>query len=138
MFRKSPAKNLNHINVSVVSHCPATPTDWAGLAQVTIDVLPDDLLLEIFDLYREDWTRRSSVKSNWGWTTLVHVCRRWRGTILASPQRLHLRITCSTMTPVETSLDIWPPFPIAIIYSPSHFLGHKFKDENNIIAALEH
>jgi len=41
-------------------------------------------------------------------------------------------------TPVETCLDIWPPFPIAITYSPSHFVGLKFKDEKDIIAALEH
>jgi len=56
------------------SQCPATPTDGAGLAQVTIDALPGDLLLEIFDLYREEWTRtrRSSLKFDWAWcwTTL--------------------------------------------------------------------
>jgi len=111
---------------------------------VTIDVLPGDLLLEIFDLYRERVTRRPFGESdwpNWGWTTLAHVCRRWRGIVLASPQRLRLRITCSTVTPVETSLDIWPPLPIAIIYPPSRFISHKFKGEEreeNIIAALEH
>ena len=63
----------------------ATGTDRAGLAQVTIDVLPDDLLLEIFDLYREEEAHRSSIYTEWGWTTLAHVCRRWQGIILASP-----------------------------------------------------
>ena len=107
---------------------------------MAIDVLPGDLLLEVFDLYRERETHRPFGKPDWGWTTLAHVCRRWRGIILASPQRLRLRITCTPMTPVETCLDIWPPFPIAIICFPSSFAGHKFKGEGeqNIIAALEH
>ena len=66
---------------------------------------------------------------------------RWRGIILASPQRLHLQITCNPMRPVKASLDIWPPFPIAMDYSVWHFLGYKYRgaaDEENVIAALEH
>ena len=141
MFKKNSVKN---VNVGPVSQCPPTTaaTDRADLVQVTIDVLPDDLFLEIFDLYRENETRRSYVKSEWGWTTLAHVCQRWRGIILASPQRLQLRIICTPVTPVKASLDIWPPFPLVIIHSSVHFCGHEFQvtheeGEENIIAALE-
>jgi hypothetical protein len=108
---------------------------------VTIDVLPDDVLLEIFDSYREDEIHRSYLKCNWKWTTLAHVCRRWRGIIFVSPQRLHLRISCNPMTPVKASLDVWPPFPIAIICSVLHVMHYKlqrYEIEGNIIAALKY
>src|SRR5579863_14023 len=72
----------------------------------------------------------------WDWIKLTHVCRRWRAIILASPQRLHLRVTCDHRTPVKTSLDIWPPFPIAVISTP--YLTIDEKGEENIVAALEH
>ena len=74
--------------------------------------------------------------SVWDWTTLAHVCRRWRAIILASPQRLHLRVTCDPRTPVKTSLDIWPPIPIAVVCFPSHTVDEE--GEENIVAALEH
>ena len=72
----------------------------------------------------------------WDWTELAHVCRRWRAIILASPQRLHLKVACGPRTPVKTSLDIWPPFPIAVICSPFDTVDEK--GEENIVAALEH
>jgi len=92
------------VNVCLVSWCAPTAADRATSAQVTIDVLLDDLLLEIFDLYREESTRRYPVKATWEWTTLAHVCRRWRAIIFASPRRLHLRVTCDPRTPVKTSV----------------------------------
>jgi len=101
---------------------------------VTIIALPDESLLDIFDLYRRAVIFLPESVS-W-WTTLAHVCRRWQAIILASPQRLHLRVTCDPRTPVKTSLDIWPPFPIAIICLPSHTVDEKRGE--NITAALEH
>ena len=98
-------------------------------------MLPDESLLEIFDLYREE-TILSHVQAVWGWTTLAHVCQRWRAIILASPQLLHLRVTCSPRTPVKTSLDIWPPFPLAVICVTVETVNEK--GEENIAAALEH
>ena len=75
----------------------------------------------------------------WKWHTLVHVCRRWRQIIFASPNRLDLRILCTHRTPVRKSLDIWPPFPIAVDYG-YHWISIQVAhdDEDNIIAALEH
>jgi hypothetical protein len=103
---------------------------------VPIDVLPDDILLEIFDSYREDISRASPVESAWGWQTLAQVSRRWRAIVLASPQRLHLRVVCDPRTPVRASLDIWPPFPIAVICFPFHTVDEE--GEANMIAALQH
>jgi len=104
----------------------------AGESVVTIDTLHDDALLEIFDSYRKLVSYSDGM---WKWQTLLHVCRRWRHIILASPRRLNLQILCNLRTPARKLLDIWPPFPISI----SGFLwvttGAWCKD--NVIAALE-
>ena len=45
------------------------------------------------------------------------------------------------MTPVKTSLGIWPPFPLVITCSVIHLLSQMTegrKGQENIIAALEH
>ena len=93
---------------------------------MTIDVLPDVALLEIFDFYvHEEWDD--------AWPTLVHVCRKWRFIVFGSPRRLDLRLYCRARTPVRENLDVWPPLPI-YIWS----LDHKNWGTDNIIAALEH
>jgi hypothetical protein len=98
---------------------------------VTIDVLPDIALLEIFDCYvnqareeeEEDWEQE--------WHTLVHVCRKWRTIVLQSPRRLDLRLICTDTTPVKETLAVWPPLPIVIgKYKPTWM--------DNIIVALVH
>ena len=92
---------------------------------MTINILPDDALLEIFHFCREGHGR-------W-WKTLVDVCRRWRDIIFASPYSLDVRLECTNGTPTRTSLDIWPPIPLTIsCYS------HTPYGDDNIIAALEH
>jgi len=77
----------------------------------TISMLPDNVLLGIFDFYRNhhDYTRRAVC-------LLVHVCRRWRQIVFASPHRLDLRIVCKSRTPVRKNLGIWPALPILIDY----------------------
>jgi len=98
---------------------------------MTIDRLPDDALLEIFDFCREG--TMCGVGSTWMWGTLVHVCRRWRCIIFASPRRLDLRLVCTHKTPVRKSLDIWPPLPINIRHSYKGEGG----EEEDILAAFE-
>ena len=46
---------------------------------MTFDMLPDDVLLEIFDFYvdEEEGLPFKSIYIQ-EWITLVHVCRRWR------------------------------------------------------------
>jgi hypothetical protein len=81
-----------------------------GQTQLTIDTLPDDPLLYVFDFYV---AQASEVEA---WHTLVHVCRRWRHLVFGSPRRLNLRVFIRFIneTPVTEKLDIWPPLPIII------------------------
>ena len=53
----------------------------------SIDMLPDDVLLEIFDFFVEEEGRGPKVDFE-EWHTLVHVCRRWRSVVFKSPHRL--------------------------------------------------
>jgi hypothetical protein len=71
---------------------PATATDLCViLDRMAIDVLPDVVLLEMFDYYvnqvREEDSPDVTVES---WRTLVHVCRNWRSVVFGSPRRLNL------------------------------------------------
>ena len=97
---------------------------------VTIDVLPDDVLLEIFDFYVDEALLDFKIE---GWHTLVHVSRKWRCVVFDSPLRLNLQLLCSASTPVRETLNIWPPLPIII---QGRSLSTSIED--NIIAAFEH
>jgi hypothetical protein len=112
----------------------ATVADWCGVGRVTIDMLPDVALLEIFDCYVNQ--AREEEEGTWtkiqAWHTLVHVCRKWRTIVLGSPRRLDLRLFCTDKTPVKETLAVWPPLPIVI----GHFGQPTQMD--NIIVALEH
>ncbi|KAI0279648.1 hypothetical protein BGY98DRAFT_1185931 [Russula aff. rugulosa BPL654] len=79
--------------------------------RVTIDVLPEEILLEIFDLYVDPTRKYEGVEA---WCTLVHVCRKWRNIVLESPLRLNLRIRCDPGIPVREKLDIWPALPVVV------------------------
>ena len=103
---------------------------------MTIDVLPDNVLLEIFHFYKDDALNSPDLSLTWRWTPLTQVCRRWRHVVIGSPRRLDLRLVCTMTTPVSRLLDIWPPFPITV-YLP---YPRSVLDENgveNIISALE-
>ena len=95
-------------------------------------MLHDDVLLEIFDFYRRlvSWQGKM-----WKWQKLLHVCRRWRYIVLASPRRLDLQIVCDRRTPTRESLDVWPPFPVSLSCGPSS--GEGTRDNHNIFAALK-
>jgi F-box-like len=102
--------------------------------RVTVDTLPDDALLEIFDFYlvRPDW----EFKREDAWHVLVHVCKRWRSIVFCSPHRLRLRLLCRNTRPMmQNALNLWPALPIVI-------RGRRGMSRpqvaNNIIAALKH
>ena len=98
---------------------------------VSIDVLPDDVLLEIFDFYVDEYqVLKKGVKA---WHLLVHVCRRWRSVVFGSPRRLDLRLVGTNKTPVKDNLDIWPPLPLVIRNCAGLTEG-----VDNIIALLKH
>ena len=93
-------------------------------------MLPDDVLLEIFNFFVEEEGRGLKVDSE-EWQTLVHVCRRWRNLVFGSPRRLDLRLICSEKTPARDTLDVWPAFPLSI---ESEEMAESV---DNIIAVLE-
>ena len=105
---------------------------------MTFDMLPDDVLLAIFDFNvgEEDLdasfdTYRKQIVA---WIRLAHVCRRWRSVVFQSPIRLNLRLFCTNNTPARETLDIWPSLPLIVF----DILGSEPTDVDNIIAALEH
>jgi hypothetical protein len=114
--------------------CTATaPTvDWCDAARVTIDMLPDVTLLEIFHFYvggeQIGYVDEEQIEV---WHTLVHVCRKWRIVVFGSPRRLALRLRCTPKTPVRETLDVWPLLPIVMRV-------RRVKVMDNIIAAFKH
>lgn len=109
-----------------------------GQCRVTIDMLPNVVLLEVFECYLQDhWDGYQPIyhADSEQWPTLVHVCQKWRGIIFGSPRRLNLQLHCNPQSPARELLGIWPPLPILIWYRP---LWDTKLREDNIIAALEH
>jgi hypothetical protein len=89
--------------------------------RVTINILPDDVLLLIFRFNRMTYIDGLAVNTvidrarrlPWRWHQLVHVCQRWRSVVFASPKFLDLALVYGPSTPLEL-IGIWPPLPIII------------------------
>ena len=93
-----------------------------------IDILPDDILLEIFDFYMvPSWGYDTE-----GWQSLIHVCRRWRYLVFGLPRRLNLRLLCTLSSPTRDKLNVWPALPLIV---EGEYVGSS-SDIDNIIAAL--
>ena len=109
--------------------------DWYDVAHVTIGMLPDVALLEIFHFYVDYARYRADLYQEQieVWYKLVHVCRKWRNVVFGSPLRLDLRLYCRASTPVKKTLDVWPMLPIVV-----SGLNHNVWGVDNIVAALEH
>jgi hypothetical protein len=109
---------------------------------VTINDLPDDVLLAIFDFYLvryqnqnqnfPDILHQDTKRKIESWQSLVHVCRRWRGLVFASPRRLNLQLYCTTGIPARETLDVWPALPLLIKG------GILETTVDNVIAYLKH
>ena len=127
---------------------------------ISIDKLPDDVLLEIFEFYvtkdesddgdesdDEDEGEGEGESEGKGkdddedefkqeievWQTLVHVCQRWRGVVFESPRRLDLRLVCTRRTPARDMLEIWPSLPLLI-----WDFDNRTEGVDEIISVLEH
>jgi hypothetical protein len=102
---------------------------------MSIMTLPCNVLLDIFDFYRNDHDH--SYSTVWRWHILVHVCQRWRQIIFESPLRLNLKVLCTYGTSVKKCFDIWPNVPIAINYCSTHSsVSFRPDDHENVICAL--
>ena len=95
-------------------------------------MLPDDVLLEIFDFYvnkdKDGYFKKEIEK----WQRLVHVCHRWRSVVFGSSRRLNLRLVCTSDTPARDTLDILPFLPLLIAAD-----GRRTESMDDIIAVLE-
>jgi hypothetical protein len=123
----------------VLDVAPAVILDRCHVDHSKIDVLSDDVLLYIFNLYQRRSRQSASYLAYaldcdymWPWHTMVHVCQRWRRLIFAWPNHLEVRVECKSRTAVAKALDVWPALPISI----KSWLNHE--DGADIIAALEH
>ena len=97
-----------------------------------IDMLPDEVLLTVFDFCVPDELLKSKQEIE-EWQTLVHVCQRWRSLVFGSPRRLNLRLVFRPTTPAKETLDVWPPLRLHIHCSDFH----TTETVDNIIAVLE-
>jgi F-box-like len=108
-------------------------------------ILNDDILLNIFHLYRltdpDEYDREKTGKvfawsrQRW-WYRLAHVCRQWRSLILESPSRLDLHLYCTNGVPVADMLTHSPPLPLTIYYHNAQKITAE--DESGILLALSH
>ena len=84
---------------------------------MTIDTLPDDVLLLIFYFnrvtYLDGLEGSDRLALSWRWDRLVHVCWRWRTIVFASPKFLDVKNAGGSSSRMEL-LGIWPPLPIFI------------------------
>jgi hypothetical protein len=115
---------------------------------VSIHVLDDDSLLNIFYLYRPFFLGEDNRDHNerlfggqgpwkqgrW-WYGLTHVCQRWRSLILGSASHLSLSLVCTNGTPVENMLAHSPHLPLTVDYESGD--GITAEDEEGIMLALE-
>jgi len=76
---------------------------------MTIDILPDDVLVEIFFYVN---IKVPNLRNPWH--VLVHVCRRWRYLVFASPRQLNLQIEYEGHRPMSEALDPWPVLPVLL------------------------
>jgi hypothetical protein len=113
-----------------------TTADWCDVGQVTIDMVPDLALLEIFDFYMAEALRYDPFRHNKeAWIILAHVCQKWRDVVFGSPFRLNVRLHFRAGSSVRVMLDTWPPLPIDIWAFGDEL---RIYDMGNIVAALEH
>ena len=98
-----------------------------------MDVLPDDVLLSIFEFCTNEVKVYSSQQ---GWQTLVRVCRRWRNLVFGSPCGLNLQLICTDRTPARDMLDLWPPLPL-VIQSFRYYGDCTIENVDNIVAVFE-
>ena len=106
-----------------------------------VKMIPEDILLEIFDFYRL-WAMEHQGQS-WRWRHLTRVCKKWRKVISLSPRRLDLRILCEYRSPIENILHSWPNLPVVVGPDAHPWISDLGQDldtsmPRNIMVALRH
>ena len=87
---------------------------------MTINDLHDELLLEVFDSYRQITDQLEYGcplwKEDYGWFNLAHVCTRWRAVVFASSFHLDINIIIKPEYPSDIKTILSGHLPIAIDY----------------------
>ena len=96
---------------------------------ISVDTLPDDVILAIFHQYVNDDDHIEKERER-AWQSLVHVSRRWRSITFESPHHLKLLLVYTERTPARDTLDVWPALPLVI-------LCNGIEHVDDIIAVLE-
>ncbi|KAI0290774.1 hypothetical protein BC826DRAFT_523176 [Russula brevipes] len=119
-----------------------------GPRSTSIHVLNNDVLLNIFCLYRPDLLDEDDidgdrilqggewVRERW-WYTFTQVCQRWRYLMLQSASYLGLCLVCTRGTPVADMLAHSPPLPLIIDHINQDPVTTT-EDEEGILLALQH
>ncbi|KAH9042943.1 hypothetical protein EDB83DRAFT_2640731 [Lactarius deliciosus] len=102
------------------------------------DKLPGDVLLEIFDAYRQLHEHQPDYEKLWnsrdGWFKLAHVCRNWRHIVLLSSSRLQVHLLFTPRrSPTDPVLRRLPPFPILVDYCTGPWTD---REERLVLAAI--
>ena len=116
---------------------------------MSIEVLPNDVLLRIFSCHRSLHQKcryhytdpRLPLSVTWKWHRLAHVCRRWRYLIFASPHHLGLRLAIThtpSSKPRMPVSDLWPVLPISIWSGVCPWWRLFPKQEDEVVSALKH
>ena len=105
--------------------------------------LPDEILLEIFDFYRQSFEHQPTYERDWnnknGWFKLAHVCHNWRSIVLTSSSRLQLRLLFTDRTPTRAAvLRGLPHLPIVVDYLRVSWTVGRLGSENRLISALRY
>ena len=98
---------------------------------MSINILPDDVLIEMFHFYLDLFGRRS--RRSAGWRGLVQVCQRWRNLVFGSPLHLDIKLHCSARTPLREMLNVWPALPISI---EEHLCSRLSQVEHETVLAI--
>ncbi|KAI0267807.1 hypothetical protein BC834DRAFT_58979 [Gloeopeniophorella convolvens] len=114
-------------------YCSLTCISARHRRRATFDLLPQNVLLNIFDIIGA-----YEGFMHWRWDRVAHVCRAWRSVVLSSPRRLNLRLLCTYRKPVVDILHHWWHLPISIHYRRDDSQSLTPEDEDNIIHALQH
>ncbi|KAN0134394.1 hypothetical protein V8E53_007892 [Lactarius tabidus] len=96
----------------------------------TVEYLPEEMVLEMFHFCKLACEKSSEWQKEWH--NLAHVCRQWRTIIFASQHTLDLRLLCTPETSLETTLELWPAFPLVVQYA----WGRLSPDDRDKITAV--
>jgi hypothetical protein len=103
--------------------------------------LPEDVLLEIFEAYRQLYELEPNYETLWnsrdGWFKLAHVCVHWRRVLLSSSSRLNVHLLFTPRRPSQDPLLRYlPRLPILVDYSTAFWA--TIHEENLALAVMGH